>query len=81
MHYHFRQELKRLHVRVEHIRKSNCRENFVKRVKKNDELKKEAKAQNKKAITKRLPAQPREAVLVQPTTVEYQHPEKFVIIV
>jgi large subunit ribosomal protein L21e len=76
-----RQVLKRLHVRVEHIRKSNCREKFIERVKENDRIKKEAKAQGKKAITKRLPAQPRVAEVVKPNVVEFQHPEKFVIIV
>ena len=30
---------KRIHVRVEHIRKSKCREDFLKRVKANDVLK------------------------------------------
>jgi len=34
---------KRIHVRVEHLRKSKCREDFLARVKKNDALKREAK--------------------------------------
>merc|ERR1719297_117194 len=34
---------KRIYVRTEHIRKSKCRENFIKRVKANQEQAKEAK--------------------------------------
>ncbi len=35
---------KRIHVRIEHIQPSRCREDFLKRVKANDLAKKEAKA-------------------------------------
>jgi len=34
---------KRIHVRVEHVQKSRCREDFLKRVKENESLKTEAK--------------------------------------
>lgn len=34
---------KRIHVRVEHVQKSRCREDFLKRVKQNEALKKEAR--------------------------------------
>lgn len=34
---------KRIHVRVEHVNKSRCREDFLNRVRKNEQLKAEAK--------------------------------------
>merc|ERR1712169_109211 len=35
---------KRLHVRLEHVKQSKCRTDFLNRVKQNEQLKKEAKA-------------------------------------
>ncbi len=35
---------KRIHVRIEHVRKSRCRDDFLARVKTNEKLRKEAKA-------------------------------------
>jgi large subunit ribosomal protein L21e len=52
---------KRLNVRVEHIQPSRSREGFLKRVKENAELKKEAKAKGEAVQLKRQPAQPRSA--------------------
>jgi large subunit ribosomal protein L21e len=37
---------KRIHVRVEHVSKSRCRDDFLKRVKDNEAVKQEAKKQN-----------------------------------
>lgn len=34
---------KRLHVRIEHVKKSSCRDEFLKRVATNEEIKKEAR--------------------------------------
>ena len=70
---------KRLHVRIEHVRKSQCREAFRNRVRENDKLKREAKARGEKVNTKRICAQPREAVTVDTskTTIEYMNPIKF----
>merc|ERR1712187_578751 len=39
-----RQLRKRLHVRIEHLRKSRCHSAFLARVKRNDEMKRQAKA-------------------------------------
>ncbi|WP_411026866.1 hypothetical protein, partial [Salmonella sp. s55044] len=50
---------KHINVRVEHIKHSKCRENFVKRVKENDRRRKEAKAKGIKVHLKRQPAQPK----------------------
>jgi len=56
---------KRIHVRVEHVQPSRCREEFLNRVKKNALLKKEAKAKGVKVSTKRLPAQPKPGKIVK----------------
>jgi len=66
---------KRINVRIEHIQPSRSREGFLRRVKENAELKKQAKAEGKPAQLKRSPALPREARTVsvsgdqKPTTV------------
>jgi large subunit ribosomal protein L21e len=52
---------KRINLRVEHISLSRSREDFIKRVKKNAELKKKAKTDGNTVQVKRLPLQPREA--------------------
>ncbi|KAI1493978.1 ribosomal protein L21e-domain-containing protein [Biscogniauxia mediterranea] len=55
---------KRINVRLEHINLSRSREDFIKRVKRNAELKKAAKAEGKTVQVKRLPALPRDATTV-----------------
>jgi large subunit ribosomal protein L21e len=52
---------KRVNLRVEHISLSRSREEFVKRVKKNAELKKKAKEEGTHINLKRQPLMPREA--------------------
>jgi len=52
---------KRINLRVEHISLSRSREDFIKRVKRNAELKKKAKTDGVTVQVKRLPLQPREA--------------------
>jgi len=65
---------KKIHVRIEHIRKSKCRSDFLARVKKNDAAKAAAKT-NKEAYKalKRVPVLPRagEFVKVADTVVKY----------
>merc|ERR1711939_688826 len=56
---------KRIHVRVEHVRKSQSREAFRERVRKNDAAKREAKAAGTRVNTKRMPRMPREAHVVE----------------
>ncbi|ELR11349.1 ribosomal protein L21e, putative [Acanthamoeba castellanii str. Neff] len=56
---------KRIHVRIEHIQPSRCREDFLKRVKANDLAKKEAKAKGVKVHLKRMPAQPKPGRIVK----------------
>jgi len=55
---------KRVNIRVEHVRHSKCRKEFLDRVKYNAEKKREAKEKGEKVLLKRLPAQPREARVV-----------------
>lgn len=51
---------KRISVRVEHIQPSRSRDDFLRRVKVNHDLKQKAKAEGKPILLKRLPAGPRE---------------------
>ncbi|CAN6599708.1 large ribosomal subunit protein eL21B [Trichomonascus vanleenenianus] len=52
---------KRLHIRIEHVRHSKCRQEFLNRVKENARLRQEAKAKGETVQLKRQPAKPREA--------------------
>ncbi|XP_033280588.1 60S ribosomal protein L21-like [Orcinus orca] len=52
---------KRIHVHIEPIKRSKSRDSFLKRVKENDEKKKEAKEKGTWVQLKRQPAPPREA--------------------
>jgi len=56
---------KRINVRIEHVKHSRSREDFLKRVKANAQKKKEAKEKGVKLNLKRLPVPPRESVTVQ----------------
>ena len=55
---------KRVNLRVEHVKHSKCRDDFLHRVARNAELKKEAKAKGEQVQLKRLPAAPRDARLI-----------------
>lgn len=52
---------KRINVRIEHISPSRSRDDFLRRVKQNAELKKQAKVEGQPLQLKRQPAMPREA--------------------
>jgi len=52
---------KRVNLRIEHIKHSKCRDDFLRRVKDNEVKRREAKAAGVKVFLKRLPQQPREA--------------------
>ncbi|KAL7424994.1 60S ribosomal protein L21A [Cryptotrichosporon argae] len=52
---------KRVNVRIEHVRHSKCRQEFLDRVKSNAAKKRAAKEAGQTVVLKRLPAQPREA--------------------
>ncbi|KAI5480906.1 hypothetical protein MNV49_006715 [Pseudohyphozyma bogoriensis] len=52
---------KRVNLRIEHVKHSKCRDDFLNRVKSNAAAKKEAKEKGETVLLKRLPAAPREA--------------------
>lgn len=52
---------KRLNIRIEHIQPSRSRDDFLRRVKQNAELKQKVKVEGQPVQLKRQPAMPREA--------------------
>eukprot|EP00930_Biecheleria_cincta_P080288 TRINITY_DN6846_c0_g1_i1.p1 TRINITY_DN6846_c0_g1~~TRINITY_DN6846_c0_g1_i1.p1 ORF type:complete len:111 (-),score=20.26 TRINITY_DN6846_c0_g1_i1:58-390(-) len=54
-----RQLRKRIHVRIEHVRKSRCNEAFLRRIKENDQKKQDAKLQGTSIVCKREPEGPK----------------------
>ena len=68
---------KRLHVRFEHLRKSRCHEEFIKRVKENDKKRMEAKKAKKIINIKRQPAGPSDGHIVElpKTKIEFINPK------
>ena len=68
---------KRIHVRIEHVRKSRSRQAFVERVRANDARKVQAKKDGVKISCKRIPVQPREAHVVSGSNVQVINPLKF----
>jgi len=58
---------KRINVRVEHVKPSKCREEFLARIKSNDVKRHEARAEGKHIMLKRKPVDPlKERVIVNP---------------
>mmetsp|Transcript_39617 Transcript_39617/g.84643 ORF Transcript_39617/g.84643 Transcript_39617/m.84643 type:complete len:166 (-) Transcript_39617:60-557(-) len=60
-----RQLRKRMHVGIEHIKKSRCNEAFLKRVRENDRKKHDAKLLGEKIDCKRTPEGPKEMKMVE----------------
>merc|ERR1719373_872922 len=60
-----RQLRKRIHVRVEHLRKSRCNEAHLKRVKENDQKRHDAKLLGKTVVLKRQPEGPKPMKIVK----------------
>ncbi|GAA5827567.1 hypothetical protein JCM11251_001737 [Rhodosporidiobolus azoricus] len=52
---------KRVNLRIEHVKHSKCRDDFLNRVKSNAAAKKSAKAAGETVVLKRLPVPPRES--------------------
>merc|ERR1712109_224121 len=74
---------KKINVRIEHIKHSKCRDDFLRRVKENEVKKREAKVKGVKVDCKRHPVAPRKAHSVstknnEPVLVE-QIPYEFII--
>ncbi|KAL5823800.1 hypothetical protein ACOSQ4_021700 [Xanthoceras sorbifolium] len=61
---------KRIHVRVEHVQPSRCKEELKLRIIRNDELKAEAKARGEKISTKRQPEGPKPGLMLEGATLE-----------
>jgi len=73
---------KRINIRIEHVKHSRCREDFLRRVKDNEEKKRVARQTSTPVCCKRWPAQPRKGHFVRthgkaPEDVEIQ-PYEFV---
>ena len=75
-----RYENKFLNVRVEHVRVSNTRRAFIKRVQENDKIKTEANKKGVRVSTKRQVEGPRQeaVVKVDPTKVVYRTNKPFI---
>lgn len=72
---------KRIHVRLEHVRPSRCREDLKKRIAENERLRKEAKARGEKpGPLKRQPKQPRGGELVENVKAETVTPIPYDIV-
>merc|ERR1711934_1015831 len=65
---------KRVHVRVEHVKASRCREEFLNRVAANDAKKIEAKKNGTKIVTKRSPRMPKAGFTVKKAEVITKSP-------
>uniref|UniRef100_A0A6T6CI30 60S ribosomal protein L21 n=1 Tax=Compsopogon caeruleus TaxID=31354 RepID=A0A6T6CI30_9RHOD len=73
---------KRFHVRIEHVKKSRCSEDFKKRVRERDAMRREAREKGEKLISdKRKPVTPPEAHVVSGSNMVYLEPlpYKFVV--
>eukprot|EP00344_Euplotes_crassus_P008139 CAMPEP_0197001122 /NCGR_PEP_ID=MMETSP1380-20130617/5894_1 /TAXON_ID=5936 /ORGANISM="Euplotes crassus, Strain CT5" /LENGTH=160 /DNA_ID=CAMNT_0042418665 /DNA_START=36 /DNA_END=518 /DNA_ORIENTATION=- len=55
---------KRINVRIEHVQHSKCRDDFLRRMKRNEVLKKKAKAKGVRILLKRVPPGPRKGHFV-----------------
>jgi len=56
---------KRIHVRIEHVKKSKCRKEFLERLVSNEETKKQCKATGERYNLKREPQGPRKGFIVK----------------
>nr|ABV22449.1 ribosomal protein L21 [Oxyrrhis marina] len=77
-----RQLRKRIHVRVEHVRKSRCNELFLKRVKENDALQAAAKKTGETVCVRRIPPGPRPGKMIKAdqSAVKVLAPIKYVFV-
>jgi large subunit ribosomal protein L21e len=72
---------KKIHVRVEHLKKSTSRSEFLERVRHNDKIKAEANKNGKRISTKRTVAQPRDQIKIAKPEYDWINPKIFVEIV
>ena len=67
-----RQLRKRMHIRIEHLRKSRCNESFLTRIRENDQKKRDAKLEGKRIVCKREPQGPKGSGMVDPGAEEVE---------
>lgn len=73
---------KRFHIRIEHVRKSRCNEDFLRRCKKREQEAHEAHSRGEKYnVTKRVPILPREAHVVDASSIELVEPIPYEFVV
>lgn len=73
---------KRFHIRIEHVRKSRCNEDYLKRCKEREKAAHEAHARGEKyTVVKRTPTLPREAHVVDGSNVELVEPIPYEFVV
>ena len=72
---------KRIHVRVEHIRLSTCRKEFLARIQENDRKKTEANKNGKRISTKRTVEQPTGVIDIAKPDIQLLNPKLFIEIV
>ena len=70
---------KRIHVRIEHVQHSKCRDDFLNRVKDNEKAKALAKKTGKKVNLKRINKQPRAGKTVKGKKTTFVCPQPYVI--
>ncbi|EGD71996.1 ribosomal protein L21 [Salpingoeca rosetta] len=68
---------KKINVRIEHVKHSKCRDDFLRRRASNDKLRAEARAAGKRISLKRKPAGPRPAHFVKDTGAQELRPLKY----
>lgn len=72
---------KRIHVRVEHLKQSTCRAEFLRRIRENDAKKAESNKKGVRISTKRQVAQPAAEIKIEKPDVEFLNPKIFIEIV
>ena len=72
---------KRLHIRIEHLRLSTCRKEFLTRIQENDKKKEEANKKGQRISTKRQVAQPAGPIDIAKPDLEILNPKLFLEIV
>lgn len=73
---------KRFHVRLEHLVKSRCNEDYLKRVKEREVDARAATARGERyKVVKRVPVQPTEAHIIDASNMELVEPQKYEFIV
>jgi len=76
-----RRERKRLHVRVEHIRPSNSRKEFIERRKRNDDISRAVKEGGERKVLKRQAGVGHGGYFLNPKNLQTTDPSKYVYVI